>query len=132
MGLESPTCSRGTRRRTFKIAFEARYSEATEDSFIFPWMVRRAAWLVTRYGVKQDGRTAYQRLRGRTYKGKVAEFGEVVLYKISNQGLRKLEDRWACGVWLGKTLSKDEHLLQQPTASSDAGPSADRWKRSDS
>ena len=103
----------GNQVRTLKIAFEARYPEAkvTEDSLIFAWMVRHAGWLVARYGVKQDGRTAYERLRGRTYKGEVAECGEVVLYKISNQGLRKLEDRWACGVWLGKSLSNDEHFI---------------------
>ena len=105
----------GNQVRTLKIAFEARYPEVnlkvTEDFLIFPWMLHHAGWLVTRYGVKQDGRTAYERLRGRTYKSEVAEFGEVVLYKISNQGLRKLEDRWACGVWLGKSLSNDEHFV---------------------
>ena len=86
----------------------------TETSTVFPWTVRHAAWLCTRYGVKQDGRTAYERLRNRGYKGEVAEFGEVVLYKFSNQNLKKLEDKWACGVWLGKSLSNDEHFVATP------------------
>ena len=79
--------------RTLQVAFEARYPtiKVTETSTVFPWMVRRAAWLCARYGVKQDGRTAYERLRNRSYKGEVAEFGEVVLYKFSNQNLKKLE-----------------------------------------
>ncbi|CAE7207180.1 RE2 [Symbiodinium natans] len=86
-------------------------NQVTEDSLVFPWMVRHAGWLCTRYGIKHDGRTAYERLRGRTYKGEVVEFGEVVLFRISNQNLRKLEDRWSCGVWLGKSLSNDEHFV---------------------
>ena len=99
-----------------KVAFEARYPtiKVTEASTVFPWMVRHAAWLCTRYGVKQDGRTAYERLRNRSYKGEVAEFGEVVLYKFSSQNLKKLEDKWACGVWLGKSLSNDEHFVATP------------------
>ena len=99
--------------RTLKVAFEQRYPtiKVTEDSLVFPWMVRHAGWLCTRYGIKHDGRTAYERLRGRTYKGEVVEFGEVVLFRISNQNLRKLEDRWSCGVWLGKSLSNDEHFV---------------------
>ena len=102
--------------RTLKVAFEARYPtiKVTETSTVFPWMVRHAAWLCTRYGVKQDGRTAYERLRNRGYKGEVAECGEVVLYKFSNQNLKKLEDKWACGVWLGKSLSNDEHFVATP------------------
>ena len=103
--------------RTFKVAFEARYPtiKVTETSTVFPWMVRHAAWLCTRYGVQQDGRTAYERLRNRSYKGEVAEFGEAVLHKFSNQNLN-LEDKWACGVWLGKSLSNDEHFVATPNA----------------
>ena len=102
--------------RTLTVAFETRYPtiKVTETSIVFPWMVRHAAWLCARSGVKQDGRTAYERLRNRSYKGEIAEFGEVVLYKFSNQNLKKLEDKWACGVWLGKGLSNDEHFVATP------------------
>ena len=80
---------------------------------------------MTRYGVKQDGRTAYERLRGRSYKGEVAEFGEVV-HKISNQNLRKLEDRWSCGFGSESAPATTSTLLQRagpygpPTGGKDA------------
>ena len=103
----------GNQVRTLKVAFESRYPtvKVTEESVVFPWLVRHAAWLCTRFGVKQDGRTAYERLRNRSYKGEIAEFGEVVMYKISNQGLRKLDEKWSSGVWLGKSLNNDEHFV---------------------
>ena len=110
-----------------KVAFEARYPtvKVTETSTVFPWMVRHAAWLCTRYGVKQDGRTAYERLRNRSYKGEVAEFGEVVLYKFSNQNLKKLEDKWACGVWLGKMSTS----LRPPMGFRGVGPLGGGFRR---
>jgi hypothetical protein len=52
-----------------------------EDKVV-PWMVRHASWLITHYLVKQDGKTPYQRLRGREYHGEVCEFLEIVFHKI--------------------------------------------------
>eukprot|EP00974_Lingulodinium_polyedra_P087907 8524233-Lingulodinium_polyedra.AAC.1 len=33
-------------------------------SIILPWLVRHAAFLLTRYQLKEDGRSAWARLRG--------------------------------------------------------------------
>ena len=43
--------------------------------------MRHSSWLITRYLIKDDGKTPYERLQGRTYKGELAEFGEVVHWK---------------------------------------------------
>ena len=53
------------------------------------WMVRWAAMLVSRYLVGKDGRTAYERRRGRKCKIPVAKFEESVLYKR----IRESEER---------------------------------------
>ena len=79
----------------------------------FPWAVRHAAWLLTRFVVKEHGSTAWALLRGRPFAGDVAEFGETVLGRLpgATAADRKDEARWVEGVWLGKTEVSDEHLL---------------------
>ena len=86
--------------------------QISTDHKLMPWLVRHAGWLVTHYQVKVDGKTPYERLRRRPYNGEVVEFGEVVHYKPSVPGgPAKLDDRWFIGVWLGKSLASDEHLV---------------------
>ena len=97
--------------RTLRSRAEQVYEERIDtDHKLLPWMVRHAGWLITHYQVKADGKTPYERLRHRPYRGEVAEFAETVHYKDPNaQG--KLDDRWFVGVWLGKSLSSDEHYV---------------------
>ena len=85
--------------------------QSVEDNY-FPWVVRRASWLITRFLVKVDGKTPYERLRGRDFKGEIVEQFEVVHYKLEDKG--KADPQTAVGVWLGKTLSSDEHVLGTP------------------
>ena len=49
------------------------------DSAIIPWLIRHASWLMNRFSVKTDGRTPYERTKGRPYNGELAGFGESVL-----------------------------------------------------
>ena len=64
---------------------------------------------ITRFLVKDDGRTPYERLRGRDYKGEIVDYAEVVHYKLEAEKVGKLDP--FVGVWLGKSLSSDEHLI---------------------
>ena len=77
----------------------------------YSWIIRHAAWLLTRYLVKLDGRTPYERLRGREYRGEIAEGFETVHYKVASTQKGKLDPQSAIGVWLGKSLMSDEHLI---------------------
>ena len=97
--------------RTVTNALEARYAglNVQADSKHFAWIVRHASWLITRYLIKADGKTPYERLRGRDYKGEVVEPFEVVHYKVESPG--KMDAQTAVGVWLGKSLASDEHLI---------------------
>ena len=45
-----------------------------------PWMVQHAAGILNRYRVGRDGRTAYQRVKGRRFQKDTVEFGECVWY----------------------------------------------------
>ena len=80
---------------------------------MLPFLVRHCAWLITHYQVKSDGKTPYERLRGRPYQGQVAEFAEVVHFRDPGNAadMPKLDDRLNLGLWLGKSLASDEHYV---------------------
>ena len=62
--------------RSMRDALETRYQiKINGESTCVPWMVRRAANLISRYQVGKDGRAAYERWKGKKYKQGIAEFG---------------------------------------------------------
>ena len=68
---------------------------------------RRPNWYVG-----HDGRTAYERLKGKSYKGEYLEFASCVLHRIPDKvrgGL--MMERWLPGIWLGKRFTTDEHVV---------------------
>ena len=86
----------------------------------YGWLIRHSAWLISGFLVKADGRTPYERLRGRECRGEIAEWARNSLlqfyYKVATtekgehwtrSGLRAL----AGGLWLGKSLQSHEHLI---------------------
>ena len=89
--------------RTMKDCLESRIAtKITGEEAIFPWFVSHAAATINRYHVGQDGKTAYQRWKGKEFRREVAEFGETVLYlKLGTKGKDKLNSRWETGVWMG-------------------------------
>ena len=80
---------------------------------MLPFLVRHCAWLMTHYQVKSDGKTPYDRRRGRPYQGQVAEFSVVVHFRDPRKAadMPMLDDRWNLGLWLGKSLVSDEHRV---------------------
>ena len=56
------------------------------DATIIPWIVRWAAICHSRYAVGKDGKTAYERLRGRTCRSIVVPIGEKVWYHQLGDG----------------------------------------------
>ena len=68
------------------------------------WLVEHCADLLNKYQKGQDGRTAYQRLRGKPWLHEMVAFGEKVHYKINLKEWDKrykLEARWGEGYFLG-------------------------------
>jgi len=86
------------------------------------WMVRWASALISRYQLGDDGKTAYERIRGRKCKGPIAKFAERVLFKESEDGRRrrpknerpKIETSWRDGIWLGIKNRTGEHIIGTP------------------
>ena len=76
---------------------------------IEPWLVEHAADVLSRFHVGRDGHTAYERWKGKKFRGEDIEFGEIVHYKHSKREKnKKLEMRWDEGVYLGRNCRTGE------------------------
>ena len=76
-------------------------------------MVEYAAFLTTRCEVGKDGKTAYERVKGKEARVQGFEFGEGVLWKRKRAGgpLGKLTCMWEDGVFLGVKGSIGELIV---------------------
>ena len=87
----------------------------TSQRPIMPWLVRHAAYLLTRYAVRSDGNTSYFRGRQREHKAPLCEFGETVQYMVPTvKGIPKLEPRFFEGIWPGKDTSTNDSIIGIP------------------
>ena len=79
------------------------------------WMVRWAAMSCSRYLVGKDGRTAYERRKGRRFKKTLPEMGECVKYlKPESVGENKADSRWEDGVFAGIRIESGELFIMTP------------------
>ena len=77
------------------------------------WLVRHAGWLLSNFQRGTDGATAEQRLKRRAFHGKLAAFGELVLYLPHKKSgpAAKLETKWKDGIWLGINPRTGETII---------------------
>ena len=89
--------------RTMRLAMERRYDmKLSENHPIWPWIIIEAAAQINRYRVGQDGKTAFQRLRGKNFNKGVTEMAEIIDYlQLASEGRDKADTRWSRGVYLG-------------------------------
>ena len=84
--------------RTMKICPDDHMKiEITPNHDIVPWMVRHCSWLLLKYQLKFDGKSAYEHVRGQAYKHDTVEFGDQVLHKLQNKAGDKLDAKWQPG-----------------------------------
>ena len=96
--------------RTHKLDLEAKLKTTVRIGHpCIAWMVENVADIINKFKI---GRTAYERLKGKTCNGVIHEFGRVILHWIPEkpQGGLMLE-RWVQGVWLGKRFTTDGHVI---------------------
>ena len=88
--------------------------KVSSDDVIVQWMVRWSAMMVSRFLVGKDGRTSYERRRGRKCKIPVVAFGEKIWYKELREGKQKKDkftSEWQEGIWLGHARSSNEAIV---------------------
>ena len=114
-GIERANQELGKQLRALKLTIEENYKrELPTDHGLHPWLVRHASRLLNRYIVHSNGRTSYEALKGRPYRGEIATIAECVWARDPTTP-SKLQAKWHAAVWLGKTEVSDEHLVAGPT-----------------
>ena len=81
------------------------------DSILIAWLIRHASWCLTRFQVKNNGRTAFVRVFGKMFSSQVLPIGERVMYKYTSAPTGNLDQRWCNGIWVGKAPMTDEHII---------------------
>jgi hypothetical protein len=96
--------------RTMKLSVQRRYScNIREDHPIWPWLVMYAALLLNLCDVGEDGRTAYERRKGRKFKKVLPEFGECIRHLSPDSvGIDKAGSRWDNGIFVGLRIESGE------------------------
>ena len=89
----------GTQRRFF------------DDSPIMAWMIRWAGEIISKHSIGDDGKSAYERIRGERCVVPIVPFGEAVIYlPLKTAKHTKGEAVRRTGIWLG-TIERIEETL---------------------
>ena len=81
----------------------------TSESTLYPWLARHACFLLNRF-VVQGGRTPFEVLFDREYKGALAPLGSTVLARPLPQVKEKGEP-WKKGIFVGKDHVSNANLI---------------------
>ena len=119
-----------------KLALEKRWGiQIPHRHSVIPWVVEHAAFLLNRYEVGHDGKTAYERLKGKRAKTLGIEFGEGVHWRMKQAkgALGKLDSLWSDGVHLGIKEKTGEIFVGDAevvwrTRTIRRKPEAERWR----
>ena len=122
--------------RVMKDAIENRWGVKIGTKHpVIPWIVEYAAVLLNRFEVGHDGKTAFERNKGKKAKTLGIEFGEAVLWKRRPTGgaLGKLSCMWEDGVYLGIRGSSGELVVSDSkgvwrTRTVQRKPIEERWR----
>ena len=98
--------------RTLKMALETKIKHRLPSSHpVTSWLVEHTAWVLNKFHLGSDGRTAYGRLHGREGRDRVCEFGETIMWFVPKKMRSKLDQRWRYGVFLGRALGSDQNFV---------------------
>jgi hypothetical protein len=112
-------CERGVQTlegqiRVLKDALETRWGITVgENQLVLSWLVEFAGVLINRCEVGHDGKTPYERTRGKISRILGVEFGERLMCRRQPLGTRlaKLESLWEEGVFLGYRSQSGEYMI---------------------
>ena len=78
------------------------------NHILFPWIVKCAGWVHTRFHVNTTGTTAHFVIEGRSYNKGLCHFGECVLARFPPEIIGgKAHARWVKGVYVGRNEIDD-------------------------
>ena len=84
--------------RTMKMALEAKLKHRLPSNHpMTAWLVEHTAWVLNKFHLGADGRSAYGRLRGREGRESACECGETIMWLVPKKLRSKLGQRWRYG-----------------------------------
>ena len=124
--------------RTVRLCLEARLNKKLPITHaLIPWIVEHVSLLMNAVPRGSDGRTPWQRIKGRAFNQTMYEFGEMIMYKYPTKGPAHHPDanmgsRLGGGVFLGYKRDSNQYLVGVDTGVTSArsilrNPQADRW-----
>ena len=123
--------------RAVLLEFESRIGEEVDAKEpIVTFMPEYAAYLLNRLEVGKDGKTAYERVKGKTGSVVGVEFGEEVLWKKKKADKQaKIRSRWAYGIFVGVRKRSGEMWVATKVGEIKSVravrriPEGERWRR---
>ena len=100
--------------RVLRDGLQARLGAVLKGSHpVTTWLVQHAADCLSKYQVGEDGKTAYERLKGTPFTRPAVEFGEKVHYKKNSKGHKenKLDMKWDEGYFCGFSWRTSEAIV---------------------
>ena len=95
------------------------------------WLNEHAGDLLSKYQVGEDGKTGYQRLKGKKCRGDEVKFGEKLHYRLKRRARQeKLMSRWAEGFYLGKVWRTREAIIGTQEWRSQIWDDSQSWRTS--
>jgi len=82
-----------------------------EMNNVFAWLIRHAAYTLNVAQVGHDGKTPYERLKGRPFKKELVPFGECIWYLKPNTDDKTMNEMWGDGICLGIYESSNEVIV---------------------
>ena len=104
----------GKEIRTLKSSTESKIGRRIASNHpILAWLPAHAAFLISRYAVGADGKTAYERSRGKKYKRELVPFAERIHFIVPGpkRHMNKLESKWSTGRFVGCVQRTNEMLV---------------------
>ena len=125
--------------RVLKLGLEQKIQLVLKDDHpLMAWLPEYAGFLLSRFQVAADGKTAYERLKGKSYRRELVDYGEQVMFMPVVHGgkLSKLDTKWSFGRFCGIRPRTNEMYIMTPdgilkTRSVRRLPEPDRWKQDD-
>ena len=104
--------------RTLKLALEKAFQWTIDpQSPIMHWLVLFAGYCLTRYEVGSDGRTPYERSKGKRFRTGLPTLGEKVFYRpirLSTDRMNKSDPKFLEGIFLGCRDDTLEYYIGGP------------------
>ena len=81
---------------------------------MFPWLARRASWLLSRYLTHADGLASYAQRWGHTFEPATCALAETIRFRDTSKHVARLTSMWDHGLGLGRDTLANEVIVGTP------------------